>query len=243
MKAKMDYFVMKIFFTRVIAVSREMQKVLTNQYGFKEEQVTVIHNGIEIPQCTQLANQPVNQSDDHFFHIGTAGRLTPVKDYSFFLDVAAEIRKKRKDIRFYILGDGPLKGDLHKKMLELSLDDCVDFLEPVTDPFPFYQSLDLYLNTSSHEGVPMAILEAMICGLIVVAPKVGGIPEIIKHNQCGVLFNERAPSETAGICVQLLDNVYTRTEMGRMAKKKIQDSFSASVMADSYVRQYMSLCK
>lgn len=243
MRTKMDYFTLKKCFTRVIAVSHEMYRVLIDQYGFKREQVDVIHNGIEIPQHTHSTNQPVSQPTNHFFNIGTVGRLTPVKDYPFFLDVAAEIRKERKNVYFYVLGDGPLKSELQRKRFKLNLDDCVTFLEPVTDPFPFYQSLDLYLNTSSHEGIPIAILEAMMCGLPVVAPEVGGVPEIIKHNQCGVLFSERSPSEIARICMQLLDDVHVGTEMGRIAKKKIQDSFSASIMADNYYKQYVSLCK
>lgn len=241
MKTRMDYFILKTFFTRVIAVSREMQDTLTNQYSFKEERLAVIHNGIEIPQVIQSINQPINQSADNIFRIGTVGRLTPVKDYSLFLDIAAEIRMKRKDVRFYILGEGPLKRELQNKMMEMNLDDCVTILEPVTDPFPFYRSLCLYLNTSSHEGIPMSILEAMMCGLPVIAPEVGGIPEIFEHNQCGVLFNERSSKEIAGICMQLLVDLHARTEMGRMAKKRIQRCFNASSMANSYYRQYVSL--
>ena len=105
-KTKIDYFIMKTFFTRVIVVSHEMRMLLINQYGFKEERVSVIHNGIDISQRTQSSNQSIKQSDDHFFHIGTVGRLTPVKDYSFFLYIAAELRKMRKNISINILVDG-----------------------------------------------------------------------------------------------------------------------------------------
>lgn len=242
-KTRMDYFLMRGFFTRVIAVSHEMQRVLTDRYGFNEEQVAVIHNGIKIPQSAQSTNQPINRSTNHFFHIGTVGRLTPVKDYSFFLDIAAEIRKRREDVRFHILGEGPLKDELQKKRFELNLDDCVVFHKPVTDPFPFYRSLDLYLNTSSHEGFPITILEAMVCGLPVIASNVGGIPEVIVHNECGILFNLKDPADMASICLQLLDDVDTRAEMGGKAKDKVQNSFSASNMANNYCRQYVSVCK
>lgn len=83
----------------------------------------------------------------------------------------------------------------------------------------------------------------MVCGLPVIAPKVGGIPEVIINRECGVLFNGKDPADMARICLQLLDEEDTRAEMGKNAKKKVQDSFSASNMANNYCRRYVSLCK
>ena len=74
------------------------------------------------------------------------------------------------------------------------------------DPMPYYQSLDLYLNTSLHEGIPLSILEAMACGKPVVAPKVGGIPEIISHEENGVLIEAREPKKIADSCLRLMQD-------------------------------------
>lgn len=234
---KIDYFILNHFFNHIVAVSNEMKKVLVERYHFNPDKVEVIYNGIPIP-FAQRSMPSAPCSMPSIFHIGTVGRMVPVKDFNLFLEIAAEIMKQTNNVHFTILGDGPLKDKLTQKAKDLKIQHCVEFLSPRPDPFPYYQSFNLYLNTSVHEGIPLSILEAMSCGKPVVAPKVGGIPEIISDGESGVLFEAREPKKIADSCLRLMQDKGMRSAIGKKASKRIAEYFSSSKMAGCYQRLY-----
>jgi len=235
-KRKLDYFVLKYGFAKVIAVSEDIKQNLVNKYGFNSTKVDVIHNGIDFPNL----NNP-RRPENSVLQVGTVGRMVSVKQYELFLDIADEVRRQVKNIRFSILGDGPLKEELTRKVKALRLENIVKFEVPRTDPSDFYESIDLYLNTSLHEGLPLSILEAMACEKPVVAPRVGGLPEIITHAEEGFLVEGRRPKDFAEWCVKLIRSKELRTIMGQKALKKVTKTFSSDLMADSYHRLYQTL--
>jgi glycosyltransferase involved in cell wall biosynthesis len=104
----------------------------------------------------------------------------------------------------------------------------------------FYAGIDIYLNTSLHEGIPMSVLEAMAHGLPVVAPAVGGIVEIIEDGVEGFLVEGRSPQAFAKKCILLQDGEL-RLKMGRAARARVEKAFSAQAMAQEYYRLYREL--
>ena len=236
--SRIDYFILRNFFTRVAPVSQDIKNVLIQKHGFKENRTVVVHNGIEMLHHTHSASRPVNQSANRVFHIGTVGRLMPQKNFELFLEIAAKIGKKMRNIRFSILGGGPLKERLFQKAKELNIEDNVEFLAPLQNPFPYYYSLDIYLNTSLFEGIPLTILEAMASGIPVVAAKVGGIPEIINDKENGILVDSRNPAVYAEKCIYLLNNQKLREDLANSAQQTIEKYFSSKHMAESYLRLY-----
>lgn len=236
-KTKIDYYILYNYFTRVVAVSQEMKKALIEKYHFNPNKIEVIYNGIPLPKTLDL-NLNLSLKSNGSFHIGTVGRMVPVKDFNLFLEIAAEIKKQTNNVHFTILGDGPLKDTLTQKAKDLKLNGCLEFLPMTPDPMPYYHSLDLYLNTSIHEGIPLSILEAMSCGKPVVAPKVGGIPEIISGEESGVLFEGREPQKIANYCLRLIQDRNLREVLGKKASSRINSYFSNSKMAECYQKLY-----
>ncbi|MEO6666731.1 MAG: glycosyltransferase [Nitrospiria bacterium] len=236
---KVNFAVLRRFFRPVAAVSHEMKATLTAAYGFEPERVTVVHNGISLPESRhEVGVTRPRDGAARPFHLGTVGRMVPVKDYSLFLDIAADIRNKTGNVRFSILGDGPLKPVLRDKAKALKLDDAVEFVEPCSDPWPYYRSLDVYLNCSRHEGLPMSVLEAMACGKPVVAAAVGGIPEVISHGEDGYLVRGRDPLAFVRPCLDLLRETALAERMGRAAIQTIESRFGVDRMAASYRELY-----
>jgi glycosyltransferase involved in cell wall biosynthesis len=232
---RLNFFLLRRFFRPVVAVSLEMKATLTAAYGVRSERVTMIHNGITMPEnAPEVDEKGLSNRASRPFLIGTVGRMVPVKDYDLFLDVTAEIRNKTGNVRFSILGEGPLKPALREKAKALKLDDVMEFVEPRVDPFPYYRSLDIYLNSSRHEGLPMSLLEAMGCGKPVVAAAVGGIPEVISHGEDGYLVHGRDPLAFVQPCLGLIRDPALVERMGRAAIKKIASHFSVDRMAASY---------
>ena len=233
-RSRLDFFVIKRGFGCAVAVSEEMKRTLVNQHGFREERVHVIRNGGVFPA---LAPAP-SGSGRACFHIGTVARMVPVKGLDLFLDVAARVRREAPVVRFSLLGDGPLRDELAQRATALSLRDCVEFLTPRPDPFPYYQSLDLYLNTSRHEGIPLSVIEAMACGTPVVSSAVGGIPEIMTDGEHGFLVKGRDANSFAARCISLMGDDPLRRTMGERASAWARSRFSAAAMARAYHRLY-----
>ena len=232
----LDCAILKRYFTRVVAVSREVARTLTETYRFDPARVDVIANGVPL---LAGAEGPVLPRPGGL-HIGTVGRLVPVKDFNLFLEMAAAILRRTDDVRFSILGDGPLRSALSRTVRDLNLHASVDLLAPRADPESYYRSLDIYVNTSRDEGLPLSVLEAMACGIPVVAPLVGGIPEIIADGVEGFLVRSRRPTEFAGSCVSLIEDRDLRITMGRNALTRARLHYSDRRMAESYENLYVT---
>lgn len=230
---RLDLLLVNRCFSMTVAVSDEMKRALIGRYGFRDARVRVIRNGGRFP-----APAPATAPDLGTFHIGTVGRLVPIKGLDLFLEVAAELRRRTPQVRFSILGDGPLRDELGRQAVRLGIADCVEFLAPRPDPFGYYHSLDLYLNTSVHEGLPLSIVEAMACGKAIVSAAVGGIPEIVAHGEHGFLVEGRDPGRFAERCLTLMRDNRLRRAMGQDAAIAARSGLSAEAMARQYRRLY-----
>ena len=233
-----NYYLLKKFFDIIVAVSYDIKQALIKRYRFFAKKIFVIHNGIKT-NCEAITTPNISNK----FHIGAVGRMVPIKDFNLFLEVAAVIKKENPHITLSILGDGPLKKQLLKRAKELDVADVVKFLKPKPDPFPYYHSLSILLNTSKHEGIPLTILEAMACGKPVIAPAVGGIPEIITDGKDGFLVKERNPEQFAYFCLKLAKDLSLYKMLSKNAYQKIQAGFHADIMAQKYYQLYKTITR
>ena len=234
---KLNFFLLSRFFHQSVVVSRDMQNACVRQYSFKKKIVSVIHNGIDVPEI------PTKKCNERSFVIGSCGRLFPVKDYSFMVEIAKTILENTDRVRFELAGDGPERAKLEALLEQYGLVDNTTFVLKghIEDMSAFYQGIDLYLNTSVHEGIPMSVLEAMSHGLPVIAPKVGGFPEIIDDGVDGYLLSERDPRAFAEKCLVLHENRKIWQEMSLSAREKIVRKFSMENMAAQYRELYFGL--
>lgn len=237
-KTRMNHVLVNRYFQRVVAVSQDIKRILVQEHRFRQELVEVIYNGVALRSPSPSFNRPGSD----VLHVGTVGRMVPVKDFNLFLEIATAILKRTNKVRFSILGDGPQKLQLIERARDLNLEGSIEFVSPMPDPQSYYESLDLYVNTSLHEGIPLSILDAMACGKPVVAPSVGGIPEIISHREDGVLVQGRDPKDFAGSCLEILQDESLRISMGGQALRKVAARFSGLKMAESYRQLYLSSC-
>ena len=113
---------------------------------------------------------------------------------------------------------------------------------PQSDPQPYYRGLDIYVNTSLHEGLPLSVLEAMACGKPVVAARVGGIPEVVRDAEHGFLVDGREARAFAESCARLIEDPALRRTMGQNARARIAEAFGRERMAASYRALYEELC-
>ncbi len=221
-------------FDMVVVVSEEMQQTLLGCYGFSDKNMSVIHNGIAIPEI-------VNKKKKRRLLIGSAGRLFPVKDYSLMVDIALQVVKQNDTIDFVLAGDGPQRSELEQKVKKYGIEDRFLFVGHQDDMAGFYKSLDVYINTSVHEGIPMSVLEAMSYGSPVVAPDVGGFPEIVHNKIQGFLIEGRNKDTYVNCLLQLSLNENLRLKMAKVARKRIIKHFSRDIMVQQYYNLYSEL--
>jgi L-malate glycosyltransferase len=234
LKIRANYFFLSRFFTAV-AVSQDIRKTLLDRFGFQNTKVEVIHNGIE---CSS-PNLTGNRNSDPFV-IGSSGRLFSVKDFPLMVEIAKIISERGVNgVRFEIAGDGPDMSAIESLIKRYGLSDSFLLKGHVNDMDSFYRGLDLYINTSVHEGIPMTILEAMSHGLPVIAPAVGGFGEIFDDGKEGFLVKTRSPHDFAEKCLFLKNNSPERSRMSSAAKEKVEREFSAQNMAEKYFSLYL----
>ena len=233
--SKCNFFVLSRYFHPVVGVSQEIGRTLVKQYGFREGQVCMIHNGIELPKI------PPKRDNREKFVIGSSGRLFSVKDYPLMVEIAKVILKKTDKIHFELAGEGPERANIQSLIKSYRLNGVFNLKGHLENISAFYCGLDLYLNTSINEGIPMSILEAMANGLPVVAPNVGGLSEVVDNEVQGYLLEERNPEAFAEKCLYLHRNKALRQRMSQAARERIVQSFSIERMVEQYYKLYVSL--
>ena len=241
-----DSWVNRWLVDRLLAVSLDLSCRLAKRFGVGK--VTCIHNAIDIENIQVTGtNRELRKElklDEHDFVIGTMGRLVPVKGLDSFLRAARIIRlQKTSHVKFIIVGDGPLKKSLQATAHEYGLDDDVLFLGHRNDAHNILDLMDLFVLPSLNEGIPIVLLEALALARPVVATRVGGIPEIVEHGVNGLLVSPDRDDELAQTCVTVMDDRCFGRRLGIAGRKRIEQEFSAHVMAEKVAEVYRTLAK
>jgi len=210
---------------RVIAVSASTRRYLLDREDLPDDLVTMIPNGIDAEEfyppgasVREAARLELGVPEGAFV-IGGVGRLVSQKNFTLFLEIAVRVLLRHPSAFFVIAGTGPQEDDLKAKAVALGIDDRVRFLGHVADRLGLYHSLDALLMTSDFEGTPMVLLEAMACGLPMVASAVDGIAEVCTHGKDAVLVRPGSIQGFANALDALLQDETQRRTLGSEARK------------------------
>ncbi len=216
----------------IVTVSEDIRSSYIKQYGIPENKVVVICNGIK--KCFDISSK----KEKGIFVVGSAGRLFPIKNYTLMVQIAKEVLSKTDKVRFELAGEGPERDKILRLIDEYNLRQGFVLRGFIDNIETFYHGLDIYINTSLHEGFPMSLLEAMACGLPIIAPKVGGIREMITDGQEGFLVEGRNPKGYSDKCIELMWNKQLIQRMGAASREKVNNEYSMDSMANNYYRLY-----
>jgi glycosyltransferase involved in cell wall biosynthesis len=212
---------------RVIAVSESTRRYLLDREDLWDDLVTTIPNGIdtEVFSLASAGAREVARAalgiPRNDLVIGGVGRLVAQKNFDLFLKVAARVLARHPSAFFVIAGTGAQEEELKAKAVSLGIGERVRFLGHVSDRLALYHALDAVLMTSDFEGTPMVLLEAMSCGLPVLASAVDGIAEVCTDGHDSLLL---PPGDVAGFATALkgiLKDDGLRFTLGRNARNSI----------------------
>jgi glycosyltransferase involved in cell wall biosynthesis len=189
--------------SQLVALSPALADELSTKYRIATpDRFTVIPLGFEL--------QPFLKSDQHRGELrrelglkadvpllALVGRMVPVKDHRTFVLAAAMLAAKRPDAQFVLVGGGELEGEIRQQIVAVGLQDRMHLLGWRRDLDRIYPDLDVVALCSINEGTPVSLIEAMACGIPVVATAVGGVPDVLHGGARGYLVPARSPAALA----------------------------------------------
>ena len=172
--------------------------------------------------------------------VGIVGRLVPIKDHDTFLEAARRVAAGRPEIIFVVAGDGEWRTRLETRAREV-LGDRIHFLGWVFDLPALYGALDVVALSSRNEGTPVALIEAGAASKPVVATRVGGVPDVVRHPVTGLLVEAGDAEGMAKHLLQLLENQEQAAAMGAAARVWVRARFSSERLVQDMVQLYTEL--
>jgi len=230
--------------TRCVVPSEALRLHLVNYYGIRPSRLVVIPNAIEVamPRPSDLsAMRSALHLPEEAKVVGFVGRLSHEKGADLFLAAAPRIRSSMQGVRFLLIGDGPQRAELEGLADESGVRDSVVFIGEVNRASDYIPLMDVVVVPSREESFSLVALEAMAHGRPVVATRVGGIPEVVRHELTGLLVDSPDASLIASAVAGLVVDPGLSREMGRQARRVFGERHSSKVMVDRYLEVYCGL--
>ncbi len=235
----------KNFFTKlvysvpdlIITTGEAIREQMINYNKFNPNKIVSIPTGVDLSSFSPYISPCIKKSNT--FLVGTISILRSWKGHYYLLHAIPEIIKTIKNIKFLIVGDGPQRSNLEQLVQNLGLINYVEFLGYRKDISAILASLDLLVHPSTgHEGVPQVILQALAMKKPVIATNVGSIPEVIKHNDTGILIDPANSTQLAKYIIYLLKNKNFAISLGIRGRQLVKNHYSFSKMLDKIEETY-----
>jgi glycosyltransferase involved in cell wall biosynthesis len=219
---------------RVVAVSGEVRDSALRHAG-ERVLVEVILNGVPVDRFRPDSEARARLRRELGIApqapvVGTVAVFRPQKRLHDWLEAARRIREAHGEARFLLVGDGPLRGELEERARQLGLGDAVLFPGLQEEVRPYLGAMDLFLQSSDFEGLPVALLEALAMELPVVATAVGGVPEVVEPGVSGILVPPGQPEDLAEAVVDLLARPERARALGAAGHARVVERFSMERM-------------
>lgn len=201
----------------------------------------IVHCGVDLDR---IAWRPDGRSDDL---IMATGRLHPIKGFDTLIEALAILERRGVRFRCRIIGDGPLREELHAQVRSLGLEDRVELagaqpqevVRASLDEAAVFALPSQVAGDGGRDGIPVALMEAMASGCPVVSCLTSGIPELVGDGESGLLVKERDPASLANALQRLLADRALRRELSTAARRRVEQQFDARTEARKLHRLMM----
>lgn len=195
----------------------------------------IVRNGIDVEAVRRDAEPPADLAHPAY---GVVGHLRRLKGVDIFLEASRLVAAEMPEATGVIVGSGEDEAELRLLRSRLGVEESVDFLGYRRDARRLLHAFDVFVVPSRHEGLPVALLEAMALGRPVVATSVGGVPEVIRDGVNGLLV---PPEDPAALAVGIVRLLRDRELAGRLAARgaeTVEGSFTGTLMAEQILAVY-----
>jgi glycosyltransferase involved in cell wall biosynthesis len=219
----------RIPYGRIIAVSQSTADALVNRWGVMAARVHVVPNGIELPSEPAAGVAPPRDIDLIY-----AGRFVPTKNIGDLIEVVGSLHADGTVGRVTLVGEGPLWEEMVVRARNAGLADVIEFTGRMANAevLDRLRRAKVFFHTSSREGFPVVMVEAMACGLPVVAYRIPGVVDVIDDGISGVLVTEHDTQAHAAACAALLHSPTERTRLAENGRRTVTESLTIQTMTD-----------
>lgn len=238
------------FIHRHIALSRDLERWLREDVGVPAQDIMQIYNGVDTDRFKPSEAKPTGVMPDGFappdsFLIGTVGRMQQIKDQltlvKAFIRLAHANEERNGNLRLALVGDGPLLTQARQLLEEAGLIERAWLPGARIDVANILRCLDVFVLPSLSEGISNVILEAMACGLPVVATRVGGNPELVQEGTTGYLVPSADPEALAAAVRRYIENPQLLHQHGQAGRMRVESVFGMDRMVEKYMAVYDDL--
>jgi glycosyltransferase involved in cell wall biosynthesis len=230
------------------AISTGVKRVLRDA-GIPEERIAIVPSGIDVGKFHRAdADRTVDIRSE--FHIppgarivGNIAHLADHKGHRYLIDAADIVIKEEPDVIFLIVGEGEERKALETQIARLGLQGKIILAGFRENVAAFLSAFDLFALSSHLEGLCTSLLDAMLAGVPVVTTRAGGVPDIIKDNENGLLVEPRNPAALAHAIVRLLRDREFAQRLARSARETVLRDFTSDKMVEGTIAVYDALAQ
>jgi L-malate glycosyltransferase len=224
----------------LVVISEKIRSVMIG-WGFNDERIKKIPDSIDTDR--EQSEDSIMKLRERFSSkkvVGCVAALEKRKDHHTLLKAAALVQNERDDVIFVLIGDGELRKDLMAQAEMMNLRNVV-FEGYQIDPYSYYRAFDVFVLTSKEEGLGSSILDAFFYHVPVVATAAGGIPELVKNQDTGLLADVGDPFKIAEYILRMLEDKELRRNCTENAYAALMERFTIGAMANAYDMIYRQL--
>jgi glycosyltransferase involved in cell wall biosynthesis len=218
----------------VTTTGESLRRHLLDTLGLDPARVISVPTGIDTERFVPADKAPAKLAlglDATQRHLGIVATLRSWKGHLFLLDAFAQLG--RPDLHLLIVGEGPMRGPIEEKIAALGVGGRVTMAGQRTDPEHWLQAMDVFcLPSYANEGVPQAILQAMLCALPIVTTPVGAILEAVSDGETALVVPPKDAAALAAAIARLLDDTVLAKRLGAAARDVASANFSKESMLD-----------
>lgn len=229
----------------VLVVSRALYDDMKMHSRISADRLKILLNCIDSYQFDHGSATSLRQSleiADDTFVIGHVGTLQTDKGHKVLFDAFKRFRQHHRAVLF-LVGDGPIRQDLEAYAKQLEISEDVIFAGTRRDLRACYKSMDVFTFPSLAEGLGIALQEAMFMGLPVIASDKGGIPELISHEEDGLLVPAGDSETLSKMLLNLYEHAKLRARLGRNARQKMRQHYLPQQYVDHLFQMYRDVYK
>lgn len=231
------------YFDRVAPLSVELCSDV-KKYSVADSKISYIRNGVDLTGIDfRLPSSVIAPDAGQGKTIGFIGQLIGRKNVPDILDIFDSLATEYPDIRLVLLGDGDARDYCEQYAQKLMSSERIDFLGFSNAPLEHLANFDLFVMTSTLEGIPRCLMESMAMGVPVAAYDIPGVDQLIESGKTGLLAKPGDKALLKGCWEDLLWNGDLADQIAQAAADHINEKFSASRMAAEYSALYSALVK
>jgi glycosyltransferase involved in cell wall biosynthesis len=233
---EIKYAVAAVFCDWIVGICDTTTNNLKDIHSVQARKITRVYNGA-VPLKRVADEQCPPKSG---FTLVYVGRLEPVKNHTLLLRAFRAALSLIPDLRLWMVGDGSERKRLESFSAKLGITSQVTFWGQQHDVAPFFSAADAFIMSSKSEGLPMSLLQAFSLGVPAIVTDVGGMAEVVRLAQAGLLVPVDNPDAMAAAIVRLAGSGAERAHFSANAEAAFHSRFTLETMVDAYMDLYQN---